>query len=202
MKNPVNGQYLVGLPVIIRNLTSRPELNGVDATIVTNYDPSTDRIGVHTIVENETMGFNLRLQNIEFRNSFVSAPIDTPTVKHMRYLAEKAEELYEIVSNDVGIQHEGGEVPPTVWIYNQTAFRKSFENYTNRLSGLSLSISRIMQNNCWYDYFHFMYTSYPPGFGDALKEAYITNATFDAAELFERLGGMNKNDDDIQVTNI
>ena len=112
--------------------------------------------------------------------------------KRMRAIADRAEELYEQLSNDVGIQQEGGEpMNPNTWLWNQSSMGASFEMFRDRMSQSPIVSAVLLSDaNPWYAYYNHMYTSYPPGFGDAIREAYETNSHFNAEDLFERLSNV------------
>lgn len=185
---------VVGRSVIIRRLQSRPDLNGLDGKIASPLKTSTGRVGVHIAIGDQTIGVNVRPQNLEMRHELVPPPTETATVKRMRAIADRADELYEQLSNDVGIEHRGGTpMTPGTWLWNESRMRTALDEFRDRVSqSPTLSAVMLSDANAWYAYHNHMYTSYPVGFGDALRNAYETNsATFNAEDTFERLTRMS-----------
>lgn len=61
--------------------------------------------------------------------------------------------------------------------------------FRDRMSQSSIGSAVLLSDaNPWYAYHNHMYTSFPPGFGDAIREAYETNSeNFNAEDRFEEL---------------
>jgi hypothetical protein len=101
-------------------------------------------------------------------------------VSKMEEYSAQSRELYNICC-DNGCENL---VDPTNWILNQDKMRMAWEKFKGEIKS-----DVFMNNNCFTTYMDFMYNTYPPNFGNKIKECYANNVDFDGANVFVQLGG-------------
>ena len=82
---------------------------------------------------------------------------------------------------------------PTLWIYNQNEMRKLWDEWKENLQNLNkplLQFTFKYPSNSYNVYMDYMYKTYPPGFGENLKNAYIDSKEgeiIDVCKIFNEL---------------
>ena len=107
----------------------------------------------------------------------------------MRAIAVQAHALYEEFLQDPGMEEDDAKkLSPPKWVHNQTIHRRDFEDWCKRFdTDTALAQIMLSDSNIFYKYSNFMYSSYPPGFGDAMQEADEKMLPFDGAAVFQHL---------------
>jgi len=85
---------------------------------------------------------------------------------------------------------------PTQWIYNQNEMRRLWDEWNESLQKANEPLFQFTFNspsNAYKLYMDYMYITYPPGFGEKLRNAYTTSnegEIIDGCKIFNQL--MNK----------
>ena len=109
--------------------------------------------------------------------------IPSTIISEMQNYAIKSQELYKICCNE-GCE---GMICPTTWLFNQDSMRNTWETYIKNMDNKPDFFRNMMLNNSHSKYMLFMYDTYPPGFGNKLKECYDNKVDCNGAEIFWNL---------------
>ena len=103
-------------------------------------------------------------------------------IQKLKKYGDESEKLYQICVDECP-----DLLDPTIWIYNQTQMRQSWEIFKADMVMKDNIVSTLMLNCSFSKYMEFMYDTYPVGFGDEIKNCYENDLVCDGAEIFHKL---------------
>jgi hypothetical protein len=109
--------------------------------------------------------------------------IPSNIITDMQNYAIRSEELYKICLNE-GCE---GIIDPTTWLFDQDSMRYTWEKYIEEFENKPDIIKDMMLNNSYSKYMLFMYDTYPPEFGNKLKECHQKKIDCNGAYIFWKL---------------
>ena len=83
-------------------------------------------------------------------------------------------------------------IDPVTWIYNQDKLRNTWEKFTEKSNDLGI-YTPILLDNEFSKYMKFMYDSFPPGFGNLIKETISSNMDIKKMTPYEKNKEWRKN---------
>ena len=102
-------------------------------------------------------------------------------IQKLKKYGDESEKLYQ---NCVNVCPD--LLDPTIWIYNQTQMRQSWEIFKADIMKTK-DFGKLMLNCSFSKYMKFMYDTYPAGFGDEIKNCYENGLVCDGAEIYHKL---------------